>query len=106
MGLHEDSAAVRDKAPQLRPAVERKAAPYSARTRSYYRGLSATSVGLEFAIAVVITLFAGLWLDRKLGTSPWLMLLCLCFGFAAGMRGVWRHVAEADRAAKESELSP
>lgn len=85
-------------------ATARKAsAPYAAKTRGYYRNLSATSVGLEMAIAVVLTLFLGMWLDRRYGTEPWLMLLCLCFGFAAGMRGVWRHVAAADRAAAESE---
>jgi hypothetical protein len=45
----------------------------------------------------------GIWLDRKAGTAPWLMLLFLGFGFAAGIRAVWRYVAAADREAQESE---
>lgn len=92
------------------PAIERRkpagrgtAAPYAARTRDYYRGLSATSVGLELAVAVIFSLMGGMWLDGKAGTTPWLMIVCLGFGFATGLRGVWRHVAAADRAAKESE---
>jgi hypothetical protein len=31
------------------------------------------------------------------------MLLFLCFGFAAGVRAVWRYVAAADQDARESE---
>jgi ATP synthase protein I len=118
MGLHEDSATDRDKAPhhatpvvpRLTPAVERRraagrgpAAPYAARTRDYYRSLSASSVGLEFAIAVVLGLFVGMWLDKRFGTGPWLLIVSLGFGFTAAMRGVWRHVAASDRAARESE---
>jgi ATP synthase protein I len=94
---------LRPEVPVISAKARRASAPYASKTRGYYRNLSATSVGLEFAIAVIITLFIGLWLDERFGTAPWLMLVCLCFGFAAGMRGVWRHVADADRAAKESE---
>ena len=75
----------------------------AARTRAYYRGLSASSIGIEFAVAVIAGLLGGMWLDGKAGSAPWLMILGLCLGFATGMRGVWRHVAAADRAAKESE---
>ncbi|HVV85383.1 MAG TPA: AtpZ/AtpI family protein [Kofleriaceae bacterium] len=91
------------RAPAPSSAARRASAPYAEKTRGYYRTLSATSVGLEMAISVVVPLFFGLWLDRKAGTTPWLMLLCLCFGFAAGVRAVWRYVAAADREAAESE---
>jgi F0F1-type ATP synthase assembly protein I len=85
------------------PAARRASAPYAHKTRGYYRTLSATSVGLEMAVAVTVPLLVGIWLDGKAGTSPWLMLLCLCFGFAAGVRAVWRYVAESDRDVRESE---
>ena len=88
-----------------RPTMKarRGSAPYAEKTRGYFQTLSATSVGLEMAVAVVLPLLFGIWLDRKAGTSPWLMLLCLCFGFAAGIRAVWRYVAAADRQVAESE---
>jgi ATP synthase protein I len=61
--------------------------------------LSSASVGLEFGIAVIVGLLFGMWLDRQAGTTPWLMLLFLSFGFIAGFRGVLRAVNREDREA-------
>jgi ATP synthase protein I len=47
----------------------------------------------------VITLLAGIWLDGKFGTEPWLMLACLALGLFAGFRGVLRAVERSDKAA-------
>ena len=33
--------------------------------------------GLEFAVAILLGVFAGQWLDRRWGTSPWLVVLGL-----------------------------
>ena len=74
--------------------------PASRRTRGMYNMLSASSVGLELGISVLLALVFGIWLDGKLGTEPWMMLLCLGIGFAAGFRGVLRAVKRADRAAQ------
>jgi ATP synthase protein I len=48
------------------------------------------SVGLSFVLAVVIGITAGLWLDGKLGTSPWFFFLFLCLGFGAGVVNLYR----------------
>lgn len=95
------------RAPGLHPEVvsptrfsaKRSVDPASRRGRVAYDALSASSVGLELGISVVIGVLFGYWLDGQLGTSPWMLLLFLCFGFAAGLRGVIRSVARADRAA-------
>jgi ATP synthase protein I len=87
-------------------AAVRAAAPYAARTKRYYQTLSATSVGIELAVAVVMGLFFGMWLDTQLGIAPAMMILWLVIGFAAGMRAVFRHVAASDRLAEESQESP
>jgi ATP synthase protein I len=84
-------------------AAKKAAAPYAARTKRYYQTLSATSVGIELAVAVVLGLFFGMWLDKKLGIAPAMMILWLAIGFAAGLRAVFRHVAASDRLAAESE---
>ncbi len=103
MGLREDSLTIRDDLPQATPEGTRKAAPYAARTRDYYRSLSASTVGLEMAVSVLLGLFAGRWLDGKAGTTPWLMILGLTLGFAAGLRSVMRFVRLADRDAERAE---
>jgi ATP synthase protein I len=64
-----------------------------------FRALSASSVGLELGISVLIGLLIGMWMDRELGTDPWLMLAWLAVGFTAGFRGVLRAVRREDRAA-------
>lgn len=86
-------------------AAVRAAAPYAARTKRYYQTLSATSVGIELAVAVVMGLFFGMWLDKKLDIAPAMMILWLVIGFAAGMRAVFRHVAASDKLAEESQES-
>jgi ATP synthase protein I len=73
--------------------------PASKRTRGMFRALSASSVGLELGISVLIGLLIGMWMDRELGTDPWLMLAWLAVGFTAGFRGVLRAVRREDRAA-------
>ena len=81
------------------------AAPAAARGRRFYNVLSASSVGLEMGLSVVLGVLVGIWLDGRLGTAPWMMLLWLGFGLAAGFRGVLRAVSRADREIP-SEPSP
>jgi ATP synthase protein I len=75
------------------------AAPAARDGRRAYEYLSNSSVGLELGISVILGLLFGYWLDRQLGTEPWMMILFLVFGFIAGMRGVMRAVKRSDRAA-------
>lgn len=48
------------------------------------------TVGLSFVLAVVIGVAFGLWLDRMLGTSPWLFFVFFSLGFAAGVLNLVR----------------
>ena len=68
-----------------------KLGPDNGRTLRSLGALSA--VGLSFVVAVVIGAGLGYVLDRALGTSPWLFLVCFFLGLAAGMRTVFRTVA-------------
>lgn len=81
------------------PAAAAVASPAAARGKRFYNVLSASSVGLEMGLSVVIAVLFGIWLDGKLGTAPLMMLLWLGVGFAAGFRGVLRAVRRADREA-------
>src|SRR5687767_601291 len=85
--------------PVLEKAIIDPAAPVA---RGAYRNLSSASVGLELGLSVIIGLLIGMYLDRQFGTTPWLMLAFLGFGFAAGFRGVLRAVRREDRHGKEA----
>ncbi len=75
----------------------------AATTRSTITSLKLSSVGIELALSVLLGLFAGRWLDKKLDTAPWLMILLLCVGFAAGLRSLMRTMDRAGRAADKAE---
>lgn len=55
------------------------------------RSLGALSaVGISFVLAIAIGVGGGIWLDRQLGTSPWLLFLGLILGFAAGVVNIYK----------------
>jgi ATP synthase protein I len=56
-----------------------------------------TSIGMTMVLATVIGLVGGHYADRWLGTSPWLMLLGLALGIAAGFVSLFRAVKAAER---------
>lgn len=51
----------------------------------WYRKVGpASSVGLVFVISIVLGWAFGSWLDKKLHTDPWMMLIFTLLGIAAG----------------------
>ncbi len=59
-------------------------------------------VGLQFALTIVAFMFAGMWLDRALGTSPWLLILFVFGGASAGFYSIYRKLMAAQRRADEA----
>lgn len=55
------------------------------------------TVGLEMGFSVVIGLLMGVYLDRYLGTVPWMTIIFLLFGIAASFRAMMRAVKESQR---------
>jgi ATP synthase protein I len=55
-------------------------------------------LGSEFIAAILVGAGIGYLLDLWLGTQPWLLLVMLLVGFAAGVLNVTRTVAEMNRA--------
>jgi ATP synthase protein I len=58
-------------------------------TRQAFRDMAFfSSLGLSVALSIFIGLGLGLYLDRKFDTGPWLMLIGLGLGIAAGFRNI------------------
>ena len=74
--------------------------PASKRTKGLYGALAASSVGLEFGVAVVIGALFGNWLDGRFDTAPWLLIAFTIIGFVAGLGAVLRAVARMNRGAE------
>lgn len=50
-------------------------------------------LGLQFVVTILVCLFAGQWLDRRLGTTPWLLLAGMLLG---GALGFWTMIRAAE----------
>lgn len=56
-----------------------------------------STVGLTMVFATMIGLFLGLWLDKTLGTSPWMAALFLLIGIFAGFRNLFTYVKKSQQ---------
>lgn len=63
----------------------------------FFKALEFASVGLEMGASVGIGALFGWWLDGKFGTKPWLLLVFLLFGVAAGFRALIRTARKASK---------
>jgi len=57
----------------------------------------ALRLGAEFASGVLVGVLAGWLLDGWLGTRPWMMIACLCFGTAAGVKTMMVTLKQLDK---------
>jgi F0F1-type ATP synthase assembly protein I len=53
----------------------------------YFVGL-----GFELVVPIVIGAFGGRWLDERLGTTPWLVVVGSLLGIGAGFLNFFREV--------------
>lgn len=78
------------------PARKTDPKPNGELTLSHFAG-----IGLQFAIAIVLFLLGGQWVDRKLGTSPAFLLIGVFIGGSAAFYGLYRRVTKAQKADDE-----
>lgn len=60
-------------------------------------GVEFAGIGLQFALTILVFVFAGVWLDNRLGTSPWLLLVLVFVGAAGGFYSMYRRLIAAQR---------
>lgn len=67
---------------------------------NYRKILELASLGLALPSSIAIGLFLGYYLDKWLGTQPWLLIIFLLFGIASGIisliRGVNKYKEDED----------
>lgn len=49
-------------------------------------------VGLQFALSIIVSVYLGQWLDRRLGTEPWMLLLGLLLGAGGSFYSIYRKL--------------
>jgi ATP synthase protein I len=62
------------------------------------KGISAgeyAGLGIQFAASIVVFLYLGQWLDRKLGTAPWLLLAGVFLGAGGSFYSMYRRLMAA-----------
>lgn len=62
-------------------------------------------VGIQFAVSILVFLYVGQWLDRKLGTAPWLLIIGVFLGAGASFYSMYRKLMAAqarDEAARKA----
>jgi len=58
---------------------------------------TAGTIGLQLVTATFIGLAMGYFLDKWLGTSPWLLIIFLILGIVAGFRDVFLEAKRIQR---------
>jgi len=59
---------------------------------------SFVGVGLQFAIAIVLFLYLGKWVDSRLGTSPAFLIIGVFVGAGSGFYNLYRKISAAQKA--------
>ncbi len=57
--------------------------------------------GLQFAVAVILFVFLGQWLDKKFGTSPVFLFVCVFVGSGAALYSMYRTLNAVNSAEDE-----
>lgn len=60
-------------------------------------GSEFAGIGMQFAVSIVAFALAGVWLDKRLGTSPWLLLLLVLGGSGLSFWSIYRRVTRKNR---------
>ena len=64
------------------------------------RGYKYLAMGLRFAGGIVVFMFAGLFLDKKLGTTPLLLLVGTFAGAGLGFLSIYRELMADEKKKK------
>jgi F0F1-type ATP synthase assembly protein I len=65
--------------------------------RTGISGAELAGGGIQFAAILVLSSFAGIWVDKQIGTSPWFLILLVFLGAAATFYSFYRKLMKGQR---------
>jgi F0F1-type ATP synthase assembly protein I len=69
-------------------------------------GAEFAGLGLQFVAALLLFLFLGRWLDRRLGTYPWLQIGGMFLGAGSAFYGMYRKLMAAQARSRGGGAAP
>ena len=60
-------------------------------------GADAAGIGVQFAATLLVFTFAGVWIDRKLGSSPWFTIVMVFVGAGGAFYSIYRKLMAGNR---------
>ena len=73
-------------------------------TKKTFRTLSFVStIGLVMALSICLGAFIGFFLDKKIGTEPWLFFIFLIFGIIAAFKNLFMMLKKLQEKNNQSE---
>jgi len=66
----------------------------------------ASKIGTELVVSVLIGTYGGFRLDAYFGSSPWLLIVGLFVGSAAGLLNLYREFQDLERAQADDDDKP
>jgi len=82
--FRKEIAELKKREQQLERSVKKKTEA-SGEPESNSRAMRYAGLGLEFTAVFFGFVWAGRYLDERLGTKPWLVLVGICFGFSIAL---------------------
>ncbi len=73
------------------------------RYRERRHQMRVSAIGFQFVFSIAIGALGGSWLDRKLGTEPWLLLVGIVLGAVAAYRDLVQLTREHERIRRDEE---
>ncbi|WP_022851011.1 AtpZ/AtpI family protein [Limisalsivibrio acetivorans] len=73
------------------------------KTKKADKLLHASSIGMSFVFSIVIGTGMGVWLDSTFGTKPYLTLIFMVLGIAAGFKNMFYFMRKAGLFDEDSE---
>jgi len=64
------------------------------------------TIGMQLVAATFVGLAMGYFLDKWLGTDPWLLIIFLLLGIVTGFRDVYREAMRLQRRSEEEGSGP